>query len=298
VSTPARERRLLVRSILASAVLGALGIVWGVAAGSQMILLDGVYAVVGIMLSGLLLWASALADRGPTRDYPFGLEAATPLAIGIQGFVLLGTLLYAAVEAAYAIRAGGSQVTAGAGIAYGVVVTAASGAVAVLIGREAGHSDLVRSEAAAWRLATWRGVGMIVGFAVLAVLDGSRWDGAAAYVDPAMVIVSCVALLPMPVRLVRTTVVELLEGRAPSSVHREVEAAIGRLREQFALSPPDVHVSKIGPKVYVEVTGTAAGDVTIRQEHEVRERLRELLDPLPYEVWLNLELHPPVSPPR
>ena len=32
--------------------------------------------------------------------------------------------------------------------------------------------------------------------------------------------------------------------------------------------------------------------MTISQEHEVRERLRSGLGDLPYEVWLNVELHP------
>lgn len=60
---------------MATAVLGAIGVAWGIAADSQMILLDAVHAV-----------------------------------IGIQGWVLLATLLYAAVEAVLTIRDGGRAV--------------------------------------------------------------------------------------------------------------------------------------------------------------------------------------------
>ena len=92
-STRAIERPALLRSIAVSAVLGVLAIGWGLATGSQMILLDGIYGVIGILLSWLLLHASALANEGPSSSYPFGREAFTPFVIGIQGFVLLAMRL-------------------------------------------------------------------------------------------------------------------------------------------------------------------------------------------------------------
>ena len=57
-------------SIVVTAVLGGLGIAWGILTGSQMILLDGMYAIVGILVSLLLLWASALARGSPPGATP------------------------------------------------------------------------------------------------------------------------------------------------------------------------------------------------------------------------------------
>src|SRR5262245_19782521 len=80
VITGALERRVLMVSIVAALLLGTIGIVWGIASGSQMILLDGMYGIVGILTSWLLLRASTMADKGATRRYPFGREAVTPRA--------------------------------------------------------------------------------------------------------------------------------------------------------------------------------------------------------------------------
>lgn len=278
--------------MVVTAAMGAAGVAVGIAVGSQMILLDGVYSFVGITMSWLLLWASTLSDRGPTRRFNFGMEAATPLAIAVQAFVLLATLLYAAVEAVYAIRDGGSEVTAGWGIAYGALTTAGCVTVTVRLRRNAGHSDLLGSEASAWRVASWRGVGMVVGFGILLGLEGSRWSSAAPYVDPAMVIVSCVALLPGPLGLLRTTVGELLEEAPDDAIGEQVRAAVASVQDRFELDEPSIHVTKLGPKLYVEVGTTASPNVTIEQEHEVRESLRSILDDLPYDVWLNVELVP------
>src|SRR5262249_54450406 len=193
-------------------VLGAIGVVWGIASGSQMILLDGVYGIVGIFTSWLLLRASIMADKGATGRYPFGREALTPLMIGVQAIVLLATLLYATVEGVYTIRAGGSEVTAGPAIVYSVLVTASCLGVWRWMRRRAGRSDVLQAEGTGWRIAALRGVGMLAGFIVLLFVAHSRWSYAGPYIDPVMVIIICGALSGGPITMVKGTILELTEG--------------------------------------------------------------------------------------
>ena len=155
------ERRALVISILVTAALSVLGILWGIAIGSQMILFDGVFGLVGIITSSLLLRASSLAGRNPSRHYHYGQQSATPLSIGIQGFVLLATLGYAAVEAVTTIRLGGSHFSAGEAIPYGFISAAASIALALWLRRAVKHSELIDAESTAWWISGLRGAGMV-----------------------------------------------------------------------------------------------------------------------------------------
>jgi cation diffusion facilitator family transporter len=289
---PARERRALLRSIGVSTVLGILGVVWGVVAGSQMILLDGVYGIIGIATSLLLLRASMLATAAPSRAYPFGRQAVTPFVIGIQGLVLLGTLGYAALEGVYAILHGGSRVTAGVAIVYSIIVTCACVASWVWLRRATGTSELLRAETTGWRIAALRGVGMLVGFSILALVTGSGIDHLAPYVDPAMVLVTCVLFLPAPVRMVRSTVLELLERVPPEEVTRPVEDALDQVRAAFEIRGVVVRLNKLGPKLYLEVEAEASPDVTLGQADGLRRDIVRSLAHLPYEVWLNLDLHP------
>ncbi len=289
---PAVDRRFLLASIRVTAALGVLGIVWGIATRSQMILLDGAYAMVGIVLSWLLLRASAVASRAPSERYQYGLQALTPVAVGVQGLVLLATLVYAMYEAVLTIRLGGSDVTAGWAMAYGVLVTVASLGFTRWIERHAGASDVLVSEASAWRLATWRGVGMVAGFGLLAVIDRSDWSDLAPYVDPAMVLISCAALVGTPIRMMRATGVELLEGAPPDHVQAPIWAAVEDLVASFALSDPDISIAKVGPKLYVEVEATGDPTMTIGEEQAARDALAQALAPLPYDLWLTLEVRP------
>lgn len=103
------ERHSLRWSMVITAMFGVLGVIWGVVSESQMILLDGVYAVLGLAVTWLLLMASGLAQAEPCHRYPSGRESLTPLVIGVQGFVLLATLGYAAFDATLTIREGGEH---------------------------------------------------------------------------------------------------------------------------------------------------------------------------------------------
>ena len=270
-----------------------MGIVWGIATGSQMILLDGVYAVIGIAVSWLLLRASAMAAAGPSTRFPYGREAVTPLVIGVQGFILLATLLYALVEAAFTIRDGGSVVSPGPAMVYAVITTVASLAFwNWLRGRNDG-SDLLAAETTGWRVAAFRGVGMSVGFLLLWVLVDSSWDGAAPYVDPVMVIVTCIVFLASPIRMVRSTILELLEGAPPADVQAPVLDIVRDVFREFDIDEPVVRMTKVGKKLYVEVDAEVRPDATVADEHRVRSAVRDRLRSLPLDVWLNFELVPP-----
>lgn len=289
---PVHVRQSLLVSILVTGLLGGLGVAWGIVSGSQMILLDGVYAVIGIVVSFLLLGASALAATPPSRRFPYGRAGATPLVITIQGLVLAATLLYAAFEAVLVIVDGGSEVTAGWAIVYGAITTVGSVLVWVWLRRRAGASDLLVAEATAWKVGALRGVGMVVGFSVLGLLTGSRWDGAAPFVDPVMVLVTCVVFLPAPYRMVRDTVAELLEATPGSSVRVPVIEAIERVRARHDLDEPVIRLTKLGPRLYVEVEVAVGAEVTVEQQHDVRVELEGMLEAIPYDVWLTLEMHP------
>lgn len=281
-----RERTALRVSIAATAAFGALGVTWGLAIGSQMVLLDGVYAVIGLAVSWLLLLASRLAGQGPSHHYPFGREGATPIVIGVQGAVLLTTLLYAIVEAVLSIRTGGTVVSPGPAMAYSVVVTVGSVAVTAWLRRRSAGSELLTAEATAWAVATWRGVGMVVGFALLWALQDSGWSGAAPFIDPGMVLVTAVVFLPQPLRMIRSTLLELLERAPAPAVQAPVLDAIDAFRSAHGLVPPLVRMAKLGSKLYVEIDLLVPPETTVATIDRWRDELHAAVDDLPWDVWL------------
>jgi predicted Co/Zn/Cd cation transporter (cation efflux family) len=130
----------------------------------------------------------------------------------------------------------------------------------------------------------------------MALLVGSRWDRAAPYVDPVMVLITCAAFIGTPIRMVRTTVVELLEGSPAADIEQAVRRHVAEIESEFAVGDLVTRMTKVGPKLYVEIDGVVDPGTTVVEEHAVRRAMAARLETLPYEIWLNVELTPrPIS---
>ncbi|HYN33354.1 MAG TPA: cation transporter [Ilumatobacteraceae bacterium] len=294
------ERHALLWSMAITSILGAVGLFWGVVSQSQMILLDGVYAVLGLLVSWLLLMASGLAQAESSHRYPYGRESLTPLVIGVQGFVLLVTLGYAAFDACLTIRDGGSRVDAGWAIVYSVLATVGSFVTWLWLRARAvaNNSDVLTAESTAWRIGALRGLGMIAGFTLMAVISGTSLDGAVPYIDPIMVLITCAVFIPAPIRMVRVTIIELLEGAPSREIQQPVLDAVADVQARFGLDAPTVLMSKVGPKLYVEVDAIVDPDMTVAQQHQVRTALTDHLSALPYDIWMTVEFAPRRTDPQ
>lgn len=66
------ERAALRASLVATGALAVVAVVWGWFAGSQVMLLDGVYATIGMILTWLSLGASRMAQVPANARYPYG----------------------------------------------------------------------------------------------------------------------------------------------------------------------------------------------------------------------------------
>lgn len=287
------ERRGLIASASTSGGIAVAGIAAGLVADSQIILLDGFYALLGLLLSWLGLYAGRLIDAGPTDRYPFGRETLAPLVVGIQGLVLLGSLAYAGLEAIQTIAGGGAEAAAGLGLTYGALTLAASLAIAAWLRAREQGSDLLAAEAVQWRASAVLSMAMLGGFGVAAALQASGMVGPARFVDPALVLVAIVLLGPTPMRMIRAALRELLEATPSDEVKEPVTAAVAALRHRHGLPEPTMRLGKLGRKLYVELdflvgedAGWSVGDAD-RFRRELASELRQ-----PGRVlWLNVELH-------
>jgi predicted Co/Zn/Cd cation transporter (cation efflux family) len=288
-----REAAALRVSAAAALVLAGVGIVWGLAVDSAAILFDGIFAVIGFVLSWFGLRAAALVERGPTPSYPFGREALAPLVVAVQALVLAGTFGYAALDAIDVILDGGSQTQVGPALVYSVLALGASIVITVLLARRQEGSDLVVAEVAQWRASVVLGAALAAGFAIALGLGAAGADRAAGYVDPILVLLAAALVLPTPVRMLRTAFRELLEGTPDASVTGPIDDAVAEVRAQFGLPEPTARVGKLGRKVYLELDFLVGADEGWGVDHADRIR-RALLTRLARPgqlLWINVELH-------
>ncbi len=281
-----RERRALLASLLVSVVLAAAALITGVVTGIRIIVFDGAYMAIGLILSWASLQAARAAASGPTRRFPFGRDALAPLMVVIQGLALAGTLVLAFGDALVVIRDGGSEVNVVVISVYGFVTGAIGFGIAWWLRRSAGGSDLVAAEAAQWRAGSVLSVLMLVGAVAVAVLLATPFRDVARFADPILVIIACVVLAAVPIRLMRSGVNELLEGAPPPELSARIAEVVERVREEFALPEPVVRAGKVGQKLYVEVDFVVQEGIwSVAREDDVRRAILAGLTALEFDAW-------------
>jgi cation diffusion facilitator family transporter len=280
-------------SAAAGLALAVLGIVWGLAASSAIILFDGLYSIVGFVLSWIGLRAAALVEAGPTPHYPFGREALAPLVVAVQALVLLGTFGYAAIDSVGVILNGGSQTEVGSALVYSLVTLSACLVIRAVLARHQADSDLVAAEVAQWAAAVVLGVLMVVGFGIAVALGSTAWSGLAPFVDPVLVLVAAAVILPTPVRMLRQAFRELLEGAPDAEVADPIHAAVESIRGELGLPEPTTRMGKLGRKVYLELDFVVPvdGGWTVDDADRIRRRLMDRLARPGQLLWINVELH-------
>lgn len=288
---PERERRALRFSLAATTSIAVAAVIWGWLAGSQVILLDGAYALIGMGLTAVSLAASRLAASRPTSRFPYGREALVPLTVALQGVALFGTLAYAALEAVRVLLAGGSEVAPASLVAYGALTAVACWVVSRRLPRMDPLSDLVSAEARQWSASSVFSLVVAVGAVGALALGWFGFVGVAPYVDSALVLIGCALLLPQPIALFRTALIELLEGAPAPDVQETVTEALLQVRHRHELPEPTIRMTKLGRKLYIDaVFLVEPGRWAVDQEDAVRREAVAALADLPYEPCLSVHL--------
>lgn len=289
--TLARETRALRVSLVGSAAIGVVALVWGLLAGAQVLVFDGVYMLAGLALTAASMLASRAAWSRPSRRFPFGKHALTPLTVAMQGAALLATLLYGAVEAVGTIVAGGSEAGGASVLMYGVTSWVAAVILGRVLRRLGAGSDLVAVEIVSWRAGAVLSLVVAAGGLVALGLAALDLTTAARFVDPVLVLVAVAVVVRDAVGLVRDGTYELLEGAPAADVRAHIDDVVARVRADHGLPEPLVRATKLGRRLYVEIDFVVERDCwTVDEEDAVRLDLVRGLATLPYEVWEAIDL--------
>ncbi|GAA3595998.1 cation diffusion facilitator family transporter [Klugiella xanthotipulae] len=290
-SGPATERRALVESMAIALGVAVIAVAWGLLSGARIVLFDGVYVLLGIVLSWSSLLVSRTVQAGATTRFPFGRESLTPFAIAGQGLALLGTLIYAATDAVILIRDGGSDVAPAAVAGYGLLTALVGIVAAWRLPRVAPGSELIVAEAAQWRAGAALSVVMVLGAGAALLLDRTDLRSVVQYVDPVLVLMACALLAPMPIRLLRSGFNELLEAAPPAKIQESVGAIIEAVRAENNLDSPIVRMHKVGRRLYLEVDFVVQpGRWDVADEDHIRHAIINRVAPLGFDLWANVEL--------
>jgi predicted Co/Zn/Cd cation transporter (cation efflux family) len=276
------ERQAHRRSMAGYLALATLGVAFALLTGSQAILLDGTYSLISFLVALLAARIAALADRPGSERFPYGYAAFEPFVATVRGLLVLTVCVFAIATSVGALLGGGRAFRPGLALVY----SGAVGALCFLVfarqrasARRTG-SPLLAVDARTWLVDATITAGVGLAFVVAVVLERLGHDAAVRYVDPVVVTVLCLALLPVPIATIRRNVLELLQRAPPDDVRADVEARVDAALAGLPLRSRRVRAVRVGRTLYVTlvlVVADAFPAATVPDLDRIRARLADAL---------------------
>lgn len=262
MTRPMSEQAVLRLSIAMTFVVAAVGIGFGVASGSASIIFDGIYSLTDAVMTSVALLVSSLitqrlSERRQARlvqRFTMGFWHLEPMVLGLNGILLSGAAVYALVTAVGSLLTGGHPLQFGQAILYATVVLIVAIGMAIH-NRHANRS--IRSNFVALDVQGWTISAALTGALLAAFVFGWAIQGTALaplspYVDPAVLALVCMIVIPLPVPTIRRALADILLI-TPSDMLAEIDAVARDVVARHGFLDHRAYVARVGRGRQIEL---------------------------------------------
>jgi len=280
-------------SVWMGVFFAVLGLSWGLAIQSGVILFDGIYSGFSIILSMLSILALRLINQPDDDTFQFGRMAFEPLVVAFKSIVIIGVCVYGIVTSAVVILHGGSTSTSSKlGMLYALVsIAACLFSWYHLRAKGAGMPDLVQAESELWLMdSVFSGV-VLASFLVSDLLSRTQLHGVVPYIDPGIVVLASVYFIRVPLARFISSMRELLLMAPTGDIQEQLKTRIDAIARAHRFSEAIVRSTKVGRELAVDIAFLApAGSdkVDIDELDRIRTEVEESLAGLGFVLWLNI----------
>lgn len=287
-----KERLALKMSLAGTVLLASLGVGYGLYVGSNAILLDGMFSLLSMGMTGLSLYTAYLVSKPDDKYFQFGYAHIEPLINVVNGLLILITCVFAFINGVQTIVSGGHEIVLEHAMVYAVLSTFCCFAIyfAETHIAKSEQSELVRVDSQEWLIDGILSAAILVGFVVVMIMDNlgySQWN---RYVDPILVSTLSLAALVLPITVLRRNLKEVLLVAPQDDVQQNVDRVIAKLSKQYHFDDYSHHFAKTGRQYDLEVNILVKDDdfwTTKRQDH-IRQLLWESLSDELGDTWLSV----------
>jgi cation diffusion facilitator family transporter len=288
------EQRTLKVSVVAIVALALTAFAYGLYIQSEVVILDGVFALISLLGSGLYLLAARLVTLPSDRRFQYGYSHIEPLVNSINGLMMLVVCIYAFVNGVEGLRGEGSAVDPQSVIWYSLITGAVGAAVwayETAVARRI-ESQLVRNDAREWMISLAFSAVTTIGFAIVFLLP-EPWRGLwARYADSALVSLMALLLLPVPLRILHRNLREVLMITATDEVLvGRLDGVMREIRAEHDIVEHSSHIVKVGRIHFIEVNvlvGPEFRPGSVPELDLLRARIWAAVDRPIEEAWLSI----------
>jgi predicted Co/Zn/Cd cation transporter (cation efflux family) len=286
------EASLLRLSVAATVLIAALGILFGLVSGSLAIIFDGLFSVVDAVITTLMLVVARLVAKESNQRFQYGYWHLEPLVVALKAAVLMTLVVFGFLGAVQSLMAGGHAPELGPAILYSVLVVVICAGTWFWLWR---HNERIGSALVAIDLKAWAASGIITAALLLAFLaalamKGTPFDYLIPYVDPAVLALLSLAILPVPWKDARAAFQDIFQI-VPPEVDAHVHAVMDGFIARHGFAGYESYVTRTGRAKFIEISVLAPSDMpakTIAHFDALRQEIGDEIGEAGPDRWLTI----------
>ncbi|WP_375748634.1 cation transporter [Vibrio sp. HN007] len=288
------ENRVLAFSALLASGFAIGGLILGLLVGSLVIIFDGVYSTVSLLLTLLSLAVSKYIQTPSKSIFPFGKAILEPVVIAIKATVILGVVGYSLHSAIIAMFNGGRDVDVSIATLFGIVNVLGCGYAWWYIANKSKSfsSGLIEAEAKQWQMDTLLSVAVTLGFVTAWFVTLTPWASLSVYADPLMMCLMSGYFIKVPFDMLKEALRELLMMSPDEDIRNQVNEGIEAVDRKASQKIALAGVTKIGRelRVDVDIKTDASAIIAVDDIEQTRRSITHKLSALPFDLQLNLSI--------
>ena len=287
------ENKILKLSVVGALFFALFGIAWGWAIDSDMIIFDGLYSFISVILSMLSLYINKYMAKRDFEKFPFGKHILEPIVISIKSLIIAIMCLYSLIEAVKTIANGGNNLEFGMALIYSVVSVVGCGFITFYMKakEKALSSELIKAEYSQWFMDTALSTAVLVAFIVAIILSKTRLNFLNPYIDPAMTVMVSLLCIRIPIKSFINSFKEVICVKANDEINDDIYVLVKEIEEEYNFEDSITRVSKVGRELRIEIDFVYNKDSklkTLDQMDNVREEINDAIKHIDYKKWLNV----------
>lgn len=287
------EQRLLKVSIYAVLGIAIVSVLFGLWSGSGAITFDGFYNLTDAGMTFVALMVSRLIARGDDERFQYGYWHLEPLVGFVSGALLASTCAYAFVNGLKGFWSGGENIPFGPGSIFVGALAVVSAAMFFYIRRSAAglNSEFLEIDARSWLMGAVLSFSLCLSFLIGFGLRATAFAHLAPFVDPLVLMVAALGLLPFPIVTLWRAGQDILQI-APASLDEQVRQVAEAVAKKHGFPEFSSHVARIGRQQFVEiglVSSSGSSTKSFQELDAIRQEISDALDREGPGWWLTVD---------
>ncbi|ELV8594986.1 cation diffusion facilitator family transporter [Vibrio fluvialis] len=292
--TSFNENRVLTLSALFASMFAGGGLIVGLLVGSLVIMFDGVYSLVSLLLTLLSLVAARYIRKPSDAQFPFGRAVFEPAVIAVKGAVILLIVSYSLYSAIGSMFTGGRPVDASIATAFGAINVVGCG-LAWWYMKSLGKrhaSGLIDAEVKQWQMDTMLSVAVTAGFVIAWLMTLTPMAKYAVYADPMMMLAMSFYFIKVPFEMLRSAMREIFLMAPSKEICQTVDQSVVAAGKESEQDIELAGVTKVGHELWVDVDiyPDSSEVILVEDIEQTRNTIEKRLSKLPLKLQITVNI--------